>query len=64
MKFTKIFEAEFRLNVIEAATLYDANGRLIETETEINETALPQAVLAACYGSTNRKKNCKFYIKS
>jgi hypothetical protein len=41
------FEAEFTLNGIESAALYDANGLLIETETEIKENALPQAVLAA-----------------
>jgi hypothetical protein len=38
------FEAEFTLNGVESAALYDANGQLIETETEIKEAALPQTV--------------------
>jgi hypothetical protein len=38
------FEAEFTLKGVESAALYDANGQLIETETEIKEASLPQTV--------------------
>lgn len=41
------FEAEYTLNGVEASAVYDANGQLMETETEIKETALPQAVKSA-----------------
>lgn len=41
------FEAEFKLSGVSSAVIYDAKGQLIETETEINETSLPQPVLAA-----------------
>lgn len=43
------FEAEFTLNGVESAALYDVNGQLIETETEIKETELPQAVKSAIF---------------
>ena len=38
------FEAEFILNSVETSALFDAKGTLLETETEINESELPQAV--------------------
>jgi hypothetical protein len=41
------FEAEFTLNGVEFAALYDLNGQLIETENEIKESALPQTVKSA-----------------
>ena len=40
------FEAEFTLNKVETSTLFDAKGNLLETETEIKESELPQAVKA------------------
>ncbi len=38
------FEAEFRLNGVETSALVDAKGTLLETEAEIKESELPQAV--------------------
>ena len=38
------YEAEFDLNKIETSVLIDANGKLMETETEINVSELPQPV--------------------
>jgi hypothetical protein len=40
------FEAEFKLNKVETSAVFDAKGNLIETETEIKESDLPQAVKA------------------
>ena len=40
------FEAEFALNGIETSVLVDAKGNLLETEAEIKESELPQAVKA------------------
>lgn len=40
------FEAEFTLNKVETSALFDAKGTLLETETEIKESELPQAVKA------------------
>lgn len=40
------FEVEFTLNKVESSALYDATGKLLETEGEIKEAALPQAVKA------------------
>ena len=40
------FEAEFKLNGGEASALVDAKGNLLETEAEIKESELPQAVKA------------------
>ena len=40
------FEAEFTLNKVETSALFDAKGNLLETETEIKENELPQAVMA------------------
>lgn len=41
------FEAEFTLNKVETSALLDAKGTVLETETEIKESELPQAVKAA-----------------
>lgn len=38
------FEVEFTLNNVESSALYDATGKLLETEGEVNEAELPQAV--------------------
>ena len=40
------FEAEFTLNDVETSALVDAKGTLLETEAEIKESELPQAVKA------------------
>lgn len=40
------FEAEFTLNGVETSALLDAKGILLETETGIKESELPQAVKA------------------
>ncbi len=40
------FEVDFVLNKIEQSALVDAKGNLIETEVEIKEAELPQAVKA------------------
>ncbi len=40
------FEAEFTLNGVETSALVDAKGILLETEAEIKESELPQAVKA------------------
>lgn len=39
------YEAEFDLNKTETSVVFDASGKLLETETEIAESALPKAVL-------------------
>lgn len=39
------YEAEFDLNKAETSVVFDASGKLVETETEIAESALPKAVL-------------------
>jgi len=38
------YEAEFDLNKVEHSVLYDASGKLLETEMEINPSELPEAV--------------------
>lgn len=38
------YEAEFDLSKVETSVVYDASGKLLETETEIAESALPEAV--------------------
>ncbi len=40
------FEVEFTLNKIATSALYDAAGKLLETEGEMKESQLPQAVKA------------------
>lgn len=40
------FEVEFTLNKIESSVLYDASGKLLESESEVKEAELPQAVKA------------------
>ena len=40
------YEVEFTLNKIAVSALYDATGKLLETEGEIKESQLPQAVKA------------------
>ena len=40
------YEAEFKLNDVETSVLLDAKGQVLETETEIEEGELPQAVKA------------------
>lgn len=40
------FEVEFTLNKVESSALFDAAGKLLETEGEVKETELPQAVKA------------------
>lgn len=41
------FEAEFTLNKVEQSCVFDAKGNLVESEIEIKEIELPQAVKAA-----------------
>lgn len=38
------FEAEFDLNKVETSALFDATGKLLETEVEIKVSELPKAV--------------------
>ncbi len=38
------FEVEFTLNRAESSALFDATGKLLETETEVELSQLPQAV--------------------
>jgi hypothetical protein len=40
------FEVEFKLNGVSTSALVDQKGNLLETETEIKESELPQAVKA------------------
>jgi hypothetical protein len=40
------FEAEFTINKVESSALFDVAGKFIESETEIEEAELPQAVKA------------------
>ena len=40
------YEAEFRLNGVEVAAKFDANGKWLETETTIARTKLPPDVRA------------------
>jgi hypothetical protein len=41
------YEVEFTLNKVSSSALYDATGKQLETEGEIKESELPQAVKAA-----------------
>ncbi len=47
------FEAEFDLNKVETSAVFDTNGYLIETESEIAISAFPQA--ATTYLATKYK---------
>jgi len=40
------FEVEFTLNKVESSALYDAAGKLLETEVEVKEADLPEAAKA------------------
>ena len=40
------FEVEFTLNKVESSALFDAAGKFLESEAEIKEADLPQAVKA------------------
>ena len=40
------FEAEFVLNGVESSALFDSKGQFLESETEIKESELPQAIKA------------------
>jgi hypothetical protein len=40
------FEVEFTLNKAESSALFDAAGKFLESETEIKQSELPQAVQA------------------
>lgn len=40
------FEVEFVLNKVESSALFDAVGKFLEAETEINKSELPQAAQA------------------
>jgi hypothetical protein len=40
------FEAEFVLNSVESSAVFDSKGQFIESESEIKESELPQAVKA------------------
>jgi len=44
---TSEFEAEFEIAALEQAANFDKTGNLLETETEIKKSELPQAVQAA-----------------
>ncbi len=41
------FEAEFIRNKVETSALFDTKGNLLETETEVRESELPQGVKIA-----------------
>jgi len=45
------FKAEFELYGVVSAAIYDTNGKLIESETEITGSELPQSVLVEMYKS-------------
>jgi hypothetical protein len=38
------YEAEFLLNGVESSALFDSNGQFLESETEIKESELPEAI--------------------
>jgi len=40
------YEAEFEQNKVETSAVFDEKGTLLETETEIKESELPQAIKA------------------
>jgi hypothetical protein len=40
------FEVEFTLNKVESSALFDADGKFLESEIEINKSELPQAAQA------------------
>lgn len=44
MEKTGEYEAEFKINKVEVSVVYDEKGNLLETETEIKFSDLPQAV--------------------
>ncbi|MBA3647081.1 MAG: PepSY-like domain-containing protein [Chitinophagales bacterium] len=53
------YEAEYKINKMEAAVTYDANGTLMETEREIAVKELPAAVasyISANYSGTEIKE--------
>lgn len=47
LKTDKNYEAEFQLKDVEVAAKFDDKGKWLETETGIEQSALPKAVLAA-----------------
>lgn len=40
------YEAEYKINKQEISVMYDANGNLLETETDLKQADLPQAIIA------------------
>jgi hypothetical protein len=50
------WEAEFKMNNVEMSTLYDAAGNLLETETGLAVTALPEKVTAYMSANVPGKK--------
>lgn len=47
LKSDKNYEAEFKLKAVEVAAKFDDKGKWLETETAIEQSALPKEVLAA-----------------
>lgn len=55
------YEAEFKQNGVKTSACFDATGKWVETETELKESALPEAVrktLAAKY-SGQKMEECE-----
>jgi hypothetical protein len=50
------YEAEFKMNGSEVSAVFDEKGNLLETETEIKDSELPQAVKAAISKDLNGYK--------
>lgn len=61
----KTYEASFENNETETSVVLDANGKILETETEIETTALPKTVLdyiAANYKDQKVKEASKIVL--
>ncbi|PKP22446.1 MAG: hypothetical protein CVU05_03960 [Bacteroidetes bacterium HGW-Bacteroidetes-21] len=50
------YEAEFDVNKVETSVVIDATGNLLETETEIEPSALPQTIQTYCAQNVPGKK--------
>jgi hypothetical protein len=50
------FEVNFELNEVETSVVFDAQGNVLETETEISVTALPKGVIDYCSKTFPGKK--------
>ncbi|HEY6163058.1 MAG TPA: PepSY-like domain-containing protein [Bacteroidia bacterium] len=50
------YEAEFEMNEVETSVLFDMNGNVLETETEVPVSQLPSSVSGYCSKNFSGKK--------